>query len=356
MRRCHVHHYYEILSQLALNTIEDCYFHDILGDGIDFDAARPGSVIRRCTIARGTVSNVDAIDIGNFSDGTVSSDVLIEACRLRDFPFDKGVSIGEGARGIVVRDCVIHDVDSGIAVKDSAEAELYHNTIAAAAHGLNLYEKVAGQGGGHAVAWNNILWDNTEAVTFDALSSLDLSFSDVAGGHSGEGNLEVDPVFRDPARFDFRLTDGSPVLGQGLDGADMGARLPLGSSLVDTDADGLPDPWEEQHGLDPAEPTDARTDADGDGLNNESEYLIGTDPRDPASTLRLVVSSVTVEGTRLEFDAVTGRTYRLESAVDAGEPLWVPWTNLPPVTADTRVLLLDPQSAEGVRYYRLVAE
>ena len=302
------------------------------------------------------MANVDAIDIGNYADGTVSSDVVIEACRLRDFPFDKGVSIGEGARGIVVRDCVIHNVDSGIAVKDSAEAELYHNTIAASAHGLNLYEKVAGQGGGHAVAWNNILWDNAEAVTLDALSSLDLTFSDVAGGWSGEGNLEVDPVFRDPAQSDFRLTASSPVLGQGRDGADMGARLPVGSSLVDTDADGLPDPWEELHGLDPVDSTDARTDADGDGLNNESEFVTGTDPRNADSTLRLELTSVTAEGTRLEFDGVTGRTYRVDSSMGAGQAVWVPWTNLPPVTADGRVNLLDPQTADEARYYRLVAE
>ena len=353
MRRCHIHHYYEILSQLAVNTIEDCYLHEISGDGIDFDGALPGSVIRNCTIAQVAAANADAIDIGNYVDGTVSSDVVIEACRIRNFPFDKGVSIGENATGIVVRDCIIHDADSGVAVKDSAEAELYHNTIAASSHGLNLYEKVAGQGGGHAVAWNNILWGNTTAVTLDALSSLALTYSDAEGGYPGEGNLDLDPIFRNAAVADYRLANGSPVLGQGRDGADMGARLPVGSSLVDTDGDGLPDPWEELHDLDPDDAIDAQADSDGDGLDNRAEYLSGTNPQNSASTLRLDVMSVTAEGARLEFDGRAGRAYRVESSTLPGGELWETLTNLPPVSADSRVALNDAEAGSGTRFYRL---
>jgi hypothetical protein len=352
MRRCRVYDYYEILSQLALSTIEDCYFHDISGDGIDFDGALPGSVIRGCTLAGGMVPNVDAIDIGNYPDGTVSANVVIEGCRLRDFPFDKGVSIGEQARGIIVRDCVIHDIDSGVAVKDSAEAELYHNTIAASAHGLNLYEKVGGQGGGHAVAWNNVFWGNADAVTMDPLSSLGLTFSNVAGGFPGEGNLDIDPLFRDPAVDDYRLTDDSPVRGQGRGGADMGARLPVGSSLVDSDADGLPDPWEELHGLGPADGTDALADADADGLDNRAEYVSGTDPRNPGSRLRLEIVRDPAEGASLEFDGVAGRSYRIDFMTLA-DAAWGTWTNLPPIATDSRVSLFEPETTREARFYRL---
>jgi hypothetical protein len=353
MRRCRVYDYYEILSQLALNTIEDCYFHDILGDGIDFDGALPGSVIRNCTIARGAVSNVDAIDIGNYADGTVSSGVVIEACRIRDFPFDKGVSVGEGALGIVVRDCIIHDVDSGIAVKDSSEVELYHNTVVASAHGLNLYEKIAGQGGGHATAWNNILWGNAESVTLDPLSSLELTFSDAMGGYPGEGNLELDPVFKDPAVADYRLQDDSPVRGKGRDGAEMGARLPVGSSLVDTDLDGNPDPWEEFHGLDPRDANDATEDTDDDGMSNRSEYQTGTDPRDRISVLRLEISRLVEQGAQLGFDGVAGRTYRVEESESAHGGTWQVWTNVPALSVDSRVDMIDAGANSGVLFYRL---
>ena len=49
---------------------------------------------------------------------------------------------------------------------------------------------------------------------------------------------------------------------------------------VDTDGDGMPDAWEEQHGLNPASPEDAEFDPDHDGLTNREEFLLGTDPND----------------------------------------------------------------------------
>lgn len=49
---------------------------------------------------------------------------------------------------------------------------------------------------------------------------------------------------------------------------------------ADTDADGLPDGWELQSGLDPLDDADALADADSDGLTNLGEYQAGTDPHD----------------------------------------------------------------------------
>ncbi|MFB3879846.1 MAG: S-layer homology domain-containing protein [Armatimonadota bacterium] len=46
----------------------------------------------------------------------------------------------------------------------------------------------------------------------------------------------------------------------------------------DTDGDGLPDGWEVQHGLDPHSGADASEDADHDGLTALQEYLAGSDP------------------------------------------------------------------------------
>jgi len=51
------------------------------------------------------------------------------------------------------------------------------------------------------------------------------------------------------------------------------------SASLDTDGDGVPDWWEEKHGLDPSDPADAALDADADGLSNLAEFLAGTDPR-----------------------------------------------------------------------------
>ncbi|MDO8598767.1 MAG: hypothetical protein Q7S02_01515 [bacterium] len=47
---------------------------------------------------------------------------------------------------------------------------------------------------------------------------------------------------------------------------------------LDDDNDGLPDAWEEAHGLNPRDPSDALRDPDGDGRSTIDEYRAGTDP------------------------------------------------------------------------------
>lgn len=49
----------------------------------------------------------------------------------------------------------------------------------------------------------------------------------------------------------------------------------------DYDADGMPDKWEIEHGLNPTDPADAAGDLDGDGVTNLGEYLKNTDPTMP---------------------------------------------------------------------------
>jgi len=46
----------------------------------------------------------------------------------------------------------------------------------------------------------------------------------------------------------------------------------------DADSDGMPDPWETEHGLDPSDPRDHADDKDTDGYTNIEEWLNGTDP------------------------------------------------------------------------------
>ncbi len=48
-----------------------------------------------------------------------------------------------------------------------------------------------------------------------------------------------------------------------------------GTSKIDSDSDGMPDEWENQHGLNPKDPGDATMDRDGDGYTNIEEYING---------------------------------------------------------------------------------
>jgi hypothetical protein len=47
---------------------------------------------------------------------------------------------------------------------------------------------------------------------------------------------------------------------------------------ADSDHDGMPDEWEQSHGLNPNDASDGPTDRDKDGYTNVEEFLNGTDP------------------------------------------------------------------------------
>lgn len=50
------------------------------------------------------------------------------------------------------------------------------------------------------------------------------------------------------------------------------------SNIDDKDDDGIPDWWEEKYGMDPEDPSDAKSDPDEDGYSNLEEYKKGTNP------------------------------------------------------------------------------
>lgn len=52
---------------------------------------------------------------------------------------------------------------------------------------------------------------------------------------------------------------------------------------LDDDNDGMPDEWEEEHGLNSTDSDDADIDSDEDGLTNIEEFEVGTDPNNPDS-------------------------------------------------------------------------
>jgi hypothetical protein len=143
---------------------------------------------------------------------------------------------------------VIHDNEAGdiggggIRVYNLCNADITNNTV----YG----NTTSGSGGALYVRHsspeviNSIFWGNEASVSGDEiwvgpdapdqLSELDISYSDVQGGLAmveivagntvnwGGGMINANPLFTDAGSGDFRLQSGSPCIGAGEDGVDMG--------------------------------------------------------------------------------------------------------------------------------------
>jgi hypothetical protein len=242
LRRIHVNNYAEtIFNSGTVILAEDSLFENlnvVNGDGLEIQNGPPGSIIRRCTFRHGTLSNTDAIDFNG------STNVLVQDCLIYDFN-DKGVSIGTAttatdppARGIVVTNCLIYGVGTGVAVKDFSTASLYNNTILYSTWGVRLYEKYSpynttSGGGRFTNGYNNIIWGNTNLVNpLTNGSVLQITYSDLQTSWPGPGNILSDPLFLNSAQLDFRLPTNSPAIGTGYLGQNMGAAFPVGAPMA----------------------------------------------------------------------------------------------------------------------------
>lgn len=97
------------------------------------------------------------------------------------------------------------------------------------------------------------------------------------------------------------------------DGGSDSLTFSLNPTPADDDADGIPDGWELENGLDPTDPNDGALDPDMDGLTNAEEYDVGQDPNvydGPSFPLTLVSPIGGVELADVSPDLV------LENATD----------------------------------------
>ena len=80
---------------------------------------------------------------------------------------------------------------------------------------------------------NSIIWGNTAPIEpqmySDESSTPTVTYCDFQGGFSGEGNIDSDPVFADPAQGNYHLQKASPCIDAGNNDAE---------ELPDTDFDG----------------------------------------------------------------------------------------------------------------------
>ncbi|MBI1842397.1 MAG: hypothetical protein HYR88_16290 [Verrucomicrobia bacterium] len=151
-------------------------------------------------------------------------------------------------------------------------------------------------------------------------------------GTSGEANAYMPTALRPFFQFRLKVQIGQttylPIEMHGdfskigEPGKSTRIDLTLG---VDSDGDGLPDAWEEAliniYGgtLATIRPGD---DTDGDGISNLDEYIAGTYAFDPADGFILTLTGVTDIAASMEFLAIRGRTYSIQSSPDL--KTWTP--------------------------------
>ncbi|MBT3193668.1 MAG: hypothetical protein HN341_14065 [Verrucomicrobia bacterium] len=126
----------------------------------------------------------------------------------------------------------------------------------------------------------------------------------------------------------------------------------------DADMDYMADAWENSHGLDASDYSDAGLDADGDGMSNYAEYRTGSDPNDFSS--RFEVDVDTIEGAtgvsfELEWASLVDREYtiwRSTNLLDGFTPLVTGEVGVPPTNVFTDATATDA----GPYFYRIEVE
>jgi len=87
---------------------------------------------------------------------------------------------------------------------------------------------------------NCILWGNTASNGPQLAGQILISYSDIQGGYSGTGNINMDPLFYDPDNSDYHILPSSPCI-------DAGNNTAVPNDKTDMDGDGNtvePIPWD----------------------------------------------------------------------------------------------------------------
>lgn len=240
LHRMHLHHYHDSNINSSRVLAEDCLIEDCDstdGDPFEMSGALSGTLIQRNTLRRSSGKNADAFDLNSGTGVTYRNNLVHD---VSDKGFSVGTAGGAPSTGIILSNNIVWNATTGIAVKDGSLATIVNNTIANCSYGIQAYPKYSQEGGHVVTGYNNILWNNGATIVITN-GSMQMEFSDLAGGANigvnqtnfvTGNNLSTDPLFIDAARFDFQLSSNSPAIGTGKEGGTMGVAFPVG---------GLPD-------------------------------------------------------------------------------------------------------------------
>jgi len=143
----------------------------------------------------------------------------------------------------ILTNCVITENGSGgVSCQKDSSPVLVNCTISGSRHGIGCVQS-------SPALTNCILWNRGNEIVADASSTPLVRFCCVRGNHPGEGNIDGNPRFVDPANGDYHLREGSSCIDRGFvsvsPALDFDDRpRPGGDGLVDLGAYESPDDWE----------------------------------------------------------------------------------------------------------------
>lgn len=133
--------------------------------------------------------------------------------------FKNSISEFSARNGIVFYEAVDCKINNSI-LANNALAGIYiinnceSNTIINSTIANNLYGICSNSS--PTIVTNSIVWGNTN---YQIYGNHTVSYSVIQGGYEGEGNIDADPLFIDPANGDFHLQAGSPCINTGTNQA-----------------------------------------------------------------------------------------------------------------------------------------
>ncbi|MEK6776778.1 MAG: MopE-related protein [bacterium] len=141
----------------------------------------------------------------------------------------QGISIGSSSNIILMNNLIINNAQAGLDVSGDSSVSMINNTITGNAVGINV------SAGSQVSIKNSIVWGNTSDL-IGITDSNWVSYSDIGDGEffGLNGNISTDPLFVDSGSNDYNLQPGSPCIGTGKNGVDMGA---FGMPCTDNDGD-----------------------------------------------------------------------------------------------------------------------
>ncbi|MGB2864948.1 MAG: lamin tail domain-containing protein [Sedimentisphaerales bacterium] len=200
-------------------------------DVIDFaDCHLPGPIIQI----------YDNVFLGSEDDGLDldNADACIEGNLFMNFLGGSGtgtanaVAADEGSYLTLGRNIFVNNMNA-VLLKGNAEMRAENNTFVENANSAINFNESGSSSGRSAYMDGNIFWNNTDVfqnVGGQVELVTDRSILPAEWHSLGVGNIDADPVFVD-AGTDFRLKAGSPAIGTGPCGLDMGAYVPAGAAI-----------------------------------------------------------------------------------------------------------------------------